>query len=68
MTTTADPEYISIRQAAALCGVTDKTIRRYIAAGYLTAYRMGPALLRINRAELLEHFRANRVPAARQAR
>jgi excisionase family DNA binding protein len=35
------PVYISIPQAADAMGVSDKTIRRHIAAGRLRAYRCG---------------------------
>lgn len=39
---------ISITQAAALLGVSTRTIRRWIAAGELPATRIGPKLLRIH--------------------
>ena len=48
---------ISMQEAAELCGVSTKTIRRYIAAGRLTANRVGPRLIRLDaeqvRAQLL---------------
>lgn len=39
-------------RAAEYLGVSTKTIRRYIASGALTGYRIGPKLLRVDRAEL----------------
>lgn len=38
----------SIAQTAELLGVSQKTIRRRIADGTLTAYRSGPRLVRID--------------------
>nr|WP_246598485.1 helix-turn-helix domain-containing protein [Nocardia tengchongensis] len=46
-------QLISLREAAALAKVDIKTIRRWIDGGHLTAYRMGPRLLRVERSELL---------------
>jgi excisionase family DNA binding protein len=49
--------HISIQEAADTYGVSDRTIRRYIAAGLLTAHRIGPRLIRLDpeqvRAQLL---------------
>lgn len=42
----------SIREGADRYKVHPDTIRRRIAAGQLTAYRMGPRLIRIDLAEL----------------
>lgn len=47
------PPRPSIRQAAEFHGVDPKTIRRWIAEGRLTAYRVGPRLIRLDRAEVL---------------
>jgi excisionase family DNA binding protein len=44
----------SINDAAEYAGVSTKTIRRYIAAGRLTGYRVGPRLIKINLAEVDE--------------
>lgn len=46
-------ELMSLREAAALARVDIKTIRRWIDAGHLSGYRMGPRLLRVERSELL---------------
>lgn len=44
--------YESVQQGADRVGVTPRTIRRWIAAGRLTGYRMGPRLIRIDADEL----------------
>jgi excisionase family DNA binding protein len=40
--------HISIQEAADTYGLSDRTIRRYIAAGRLTAFRIGPRLIRLD--------------------
>jgi excisionase family DNA binding protein len=50
--TRAARHLVSIGQAAELTAVSTKTIRRRIADGSLTAYRMGPRLIRVDLAEL----------------
>ena len=45
-------QYESIFDAAARVGVSTKTIRRWIASGHLSGYRMGPRLLRLDPDEL----------------
>ncbi|RZL77428.1 MAG: DNA-binding protein [Rhodococcus sp. (in: high G+C Gram-positive bacteria)] len=42
----------SIPQAAEEYGVCSKTIRRYISAGRIVGYRMGPRLIRVDLDEL----------------
>ncbi|AKC38489.1 DNA binding domain-containing protein [Mycolicibacterium phlei] len=49
---------ISIAEAADRLDVCPRTIRRYIAAGRLTAYRIGPRLIKIDPNEL-EHLLVN---------
>ncbi|MGO9510335.1 MAG: excisionase family DNA-binding protein [Mycobacterium sp.] len=39
---------ITVAEAAAMFGVAPITIRRYIAAGKLTAFRVGPRLIRLD--------------------
>jgi excisionase family DNA binding protein len=46
----------SIQQAAAEADVCDKTIRRWIAQGRITAYRVGPRLIRIDLDQLDASF------------
>lgn len=53
---------VSIQQAAAECSVSSKTIRRRIADGSLTAYRLGPRVIRVDHAELTALLRP--IPAA----
>jgi excisionase family DNA binding protein len=44
--------YLPLADAAEYAGVTTKTIRRWIAAGNLTGYRVGPRLIRVKASEL----------------
>lgn len=44
--------YLSIAQTADQVGVCTKTVRRWIAAGDLSARRAGPRLLRVAQADL----------------
>lgn len=48
---------ISLTQAAETLGVDPRTIRRYIAAGRLPAYRIGPRLIKIDAADLAKLVR-----------
>lgn len=43
---------LTLTDAAEMLGVCTRTIRRYIADGRLTGYRVGPTLLRVDRAEV----------------
>ncbi|HME18078.1 MAG TPA: helix-turn-helix domain-containing protein [Mycobacterium sp.] len=47
------PPRPSIRQAAEFHRVDQKTIRRWIAQGRITAQRIGPRLIRLDRDEVL---------------
>lgn len=61
-TTTQDARvWLSPDEAATVLGVTTKTLRTRIAAGELPAYRFGPRLVRIDRADL--DALGDRVPA-----
>ncbi len=55
---------ITVAEAAEMFGVAPITIRRYIAAGRLTAYRVGPRLIRLDHKqvarELMGHPRRSR--------
>jgi excisionase family DNA binding protein len=42
----------SMIEAADYAGVTVRTLRRYIAEGRLTGYRLGPRMIRIDLTEL----------------
>ena len=46
------PAHLSIRQVAEYWGVSDRTVRRYIADGTISAARIGPKLVRIDRAQV----------------
>lgn len=45
-------QYLSVDLAGERVGVSGRTVRRWIAAGYLKGYRIGPKLLRVKVAEL----------------
>lgn len=51
--------------AAEYLGVSDKTIRRMIAAGTLTGYRVGPRMIRVDMDEVERLVRP--IPSARSA-
>jgi excisionase family DNA binding protein len=42
----------SIAETAKMHGVSEKTIRRWIAQGLIHGFRMGPRLIRVDRAEV----------------
>ena len=46
------PPRLGVPEAADYCGVDESTIRRWIARGQLRANRIGPRLIKIDRAEL----------------
>lgn len=48
------PARPTIKAAAEYLGVDPKTIRRWISQGRLTAYRVGPRLIRIDRDSLFK--------------
>jgi excisionase family DNA binding protein len=52
--TTGLPALLSIAQVAEATGMCDKTIRRRINDGTLTAHRIGPRLIRIERDAVFE--------------
>ena len=47
-----DPVYLSLEEAAEAMSVSTKTIRRWIAAGTLPAYRCGARAIRIRLEDL----------------
>ncbi len=59
--TTLRPPKLSVEDAAALEGVSTRTIRRRIADGTLPAVRIGPRLIRIDQVDL--DRLAHRIPA-----
>ena len=54
---------VALKDAAEYASVSPKTIRRRIADGTLTGYRLGPRLLRVDLNELDAQFRP--IPVAR---
>lgn len=55
---------VSIAEVAEQFGLSTRTIRRYIAAGHLTAYRVGPRVIRLDVAEVEAATRVHRVGGA----
>jgi excisionase family DNA binding protein len=53
---------VSLVAAATILGCHTRTVRRYIADGRLTGYRMGPRLIRVDLAEVEALLRP--IPAA----
>jgi excisionase family DNA binding protein len=51
---------VSVKEAASRLHVSKDTIRRRIAAGELTAYRLGPKIVRVDMGEVEKLFR--RIP------
>lgn len=64
-TTPPAPNYVSVAYGADYAGISQKTLRRWIAAGDLPAYRLGKRLVRIDLADLDKLI--HRIPAARMA-
>lgn len=58
-----DDPWLSVKDAAALCGKSTKTIRRLIASGSLPAYRLGTKSILIKASDLDAVIRP--IPAAR---
>jgi len=54
--------YASIEQADDLLGCSPRTVRRMIAAGEITGYRLGKRLLRVDLLEVESRLR--RIPTA----
>lgn len=51
-TTLAQPDLMTMGEAAASLGVHRNTLRRWIASGRVPAYRVGPRLVRLHPADL----------------
>lgn len=56
---------LSLKEAAARYGVSERTIRRRIAEGQLPAYRVGPRTIRVRTADV--EALAKPIPTAGQA-
>jgi excisionase family DNA binding protein len=48
------PPQPTLKQTGEFFGVDVKTVRRWIAQGWLVAYRVGPRLIRVDRASILK--------------
>lgn len=55
--------YLTLKEAAAYAGVSEITLRRWISAGKVPAYRQGPRLIKIKRGDLERLIRP--IPTAR---
>jgi excisionase family DNA binding protein len=58
-----DRRLASIQDTAAYLGTSTKTVRRYLAAGMITGYRMGTRLIRVDLDEVDAMLR--QIPTAR---
>jgi excisionase family DNA binding protein len=45
-------QYVSLAEAQGILGVSNRTLRRWIAEGRLSAYRLGPRMIRLDGDEL----------------
>jgi excisionase family DNA binding protein len=52
MTPRASRKYVCLGEAAEQHGVSQRTIRRWIAQGRITGYRIGPRVIRVRADEL----------------
>lgn len=50
--TTPWSRYVSLKHGAAYLSITEQSLRRYIAAGRIPAYRLGSRSLRVRREDL----------------
>lgn len=50
--TTPPPAWLAQAEAAEYLGITDRTLRRWVASGQLPAYRLGVRLLRFKQSDL----------------
>jgi excisionase family DNA binding protein len=57
--------YLTIQEAAVRLRCSTKTIRRYVATGQLTGYRVGPTMLRLRADELDAMVTRGAMPNAR---
>lgn len=54
-------ELLTKEEAAELLAVSETTVERLIAAGHLPAYRIGRAITRIDRADVLAYLESRRI-------
>jgi hypothetical protein len=64
-TTSPSLRLVSLTAGAAFADVSVRTLRRYIAQGLLTGYRVGPRLVKVDLNELEQLARP--IPAARRS-
>lgn len=57
--------YLTVQEAAVRLRCSTKTIRRYVATGQLTGYRVGPTMLRLRANELDAMVSRGAMPNAR---
>ncbi len=61
-TSTTPRRYLTLSDAAEWLSLDEKTLRRWVSQGRLTAYRVGPKLIRLDAAEVENMIRV--VPTA----
>ncbi|MGB8652245.1 MAG: helix-turn-helix domain-containing protein [Mycobacteriales bacterium] len=59
--------YLILQEAGERLRCSTKTVRRYVASGRLTAYRVGPTMLRVSARQLDAMVVAGEVPTVRLA-
>lgn len=59
--------YLTLQEAAERLRCSTKPVRRYVASGPLTAYRLGPTMLRVSAEQLDALGVAGEVPTVRTA-
>lgn len=60
---TATSDFLTLLEAAAVLGVSTKTVRRRIEQGHLPAFRLtGSRLIRVERADVEKLLTAHRIP------
>lgn len=47
-----EPRYVTIKYGAEYLSISEQSLRRYIAAGRITGYRLGERALRVDRQDL----------------
>lgn len=56
-----EADTLSIREVAGFLGVSEKSVRRWVAAGLIPASRYGPRALRVNKNDLVDYIESCRI-------
>lgn len=65
MTSDGENTYITIEEVATICGVTKRTVRRWIAQEQLPAFRIGTKAIRLRRTDVYAFIEAKPLTATR---